>query len=798
MTQLPQDRFGSYDVALDGTGYLLDSDQESPFQVQAPDDALERTNLDPQLEQNVLDTLYWGRNRSWHEGQGQTRLDVPPRFQIDPTTASSPYKHLRSKGVDITTKGQLTLLHKTSLALALTNQDPAPQKIGVTDSYAYVAAGQPNLKRFSALDASDVVTLASGTSSAQEVRDMASDGSTLYVALGPDGITRSVVPGTAQLDAMDSLSTWTFSGGTGDTLTVDTATKKEGTGSLLITVNDGTQRTWTATKTFGSSQNLASQQFTLWLDSSAPASVGIAVEMRFQTSGGNYFTRMLPVPVSGVWLQTVSNRLTDFTPVGSPSWTNINSFILIWTSPVSAGGGKFRFDDLEAVTANAFGSWGTWDARVLGWCNDQLFAAGVKSGTQWRFYKTASGTGGAEVYVLPDGWTVTSIRALGGLVYFSAYRGGKGVVYVYDGQNSPTVACPFEAIGNGTIPLSLVPFAGAGMLIGCRRLTATPSGGLGVWYRGFPDAAGALRIERLAVLGVDDGRDYGIRCGISYGDFAYGGWNYGDEPPGENFLVDTTKRSGLGIYWPETGGYGRSYLTPTGSAVSGIVEDCSVFKGRRMFSIGGVGLFIEQSTFEAEGGVVTSLIDVNVSADKVWLAEESYYANPEAVPSPVAHAYSLDATTWLNDTVAANPATVRMRTSFKTLGLKTPALYGRTRLLSVGGVITPILYQSGIGGYPATKPLPVYVLSIRAFPSSETLDGARVHLMGDGWAALNRLLTLQQNQTIVEFQPPWSFSDPANPVSYWVRVSDIQAAKGWNSLGAPAGGIVDVKLHTVP
>lgn len=788
MTQLTQDKVSLFDVVIDGVGYVLDSEQESPFQVQAPDDALERTNLDAQLEQNVLDTLYWGRNRSWHEGQGQTRLDVPPRFQIDPSTASSPYKHLRSKGVDITTRGQLTLLHRTAKGGAtLTNQDPTPQKIATTDLYAYVTAGL-NVVRSSDLFLADNTVQA--TTSAQNAVDIATDGGVTYVACGTDGIYRatSAAGGETQQEAADSLTNWAVSG-TGTSLTLDTADKKEGTASVRMNL----ATTGTLTKTFASAKDFSAVNLIkVWMEAGAAGTV----ELRMSTSGGNYFSRFVSLGTE-TWIQDVSNRLTDWTTVGSPNWNSIASFIIV------AGTGALTevlVDDLRTVVTSAFSSWGTWDARVLGWCNDQLFAAGVKTGTQWRFYKAASGTSGAEIYILPDGWVVTDIVSLSGLVYVAAYRGGKGVVYAYDGVNPTlTVACPTDALGNGTQPLSLTPFSGAGILIGCRRLTTTPSGGLGVVYRSFPDAAGALRLERLAVLGADDGKDYGVRCGISYGDYSYFGWNYGDETAGENFLVDQTKRSGLGVYWPETGGWGRSYVTPTGADVSGIVEDAAVFKGRRLFTVGGVGIYVEQTTYEPEGGVVTSLIDVNVSADKVWLAEESYYSATEAISTPVAHAYSLDGTTWLNDTGSAGSgSSVRMRTSFKALGLKTPSIYGRTRLLTTSGTVTPTLWQTGIGGYPATKPLPIYVLSLRAYPSGELLDGSRTHQMGDGWAALNRLLTLQQAQTIVEFQPPWAFSDPAHPVSYWVRVSDVQAGKGWNSLGAATGGVVDVKLKAVP
>lgn len=787
MALLRADQMSSWDVGIDGWGYVLDELDPSPYQLQCQDDALEKTSIDTQLEMNKLDTLYWGANRSWHEGQGQTRLDVPPRFQIDPSTASSPYKHLRSKGVDITTRGQLTLLHRTTRVRPNANLDPNPQKLVATDTYLYAAGLGNAVWRWAQLDGSDANTIGDGSAGNAQVLDFATDGGYVFAALGTEGISRLPIPTLAQINAADALTGWA---GTNATLTLDAINKKEGTNAINIAVANGV--TGTATLTFGSAQNYSARdKFTMWLN--APVSV-TTLELRFITSVGNYFTYTLFG--SAGWVDWDVSRI-GAASVGSPAWTNINSIALVWTN-ATGGTVNIMVDDLEAVTGGSFAIWGTWDARVIGWANDQLFAAGIKTGTQWRFYKAAAGAAGAEVYVLPDGWTVTSIRALGGLVYFSAYRGSRGVVYVYDGVNSPTIACPWDAIGNGTVPLSLIPFSGAGMLIGCRRLGTVGTGGLGVLYRGFPDAAGALRLERLAILGADDGRDYGIRCGIAWGDFSYFGWNYGDEVPGENFLVSQVKRSGLGVYWPETGGWGRSYLTDVGGSYSGIVEDCTVFKGRRIFSVGGFGVFTEQLTYEAEGGVQTSLIDVNVSADKIWLAEESYYSATEAIASPVSHAYSLDGTSWLNDTGGAGAgSSVRMRTSFNALGLKTPSLYARTRLTTTSGTVTPVLFSTGIGGYPATKPLPIHALMIRAYPSSERLDVSRTHQRHDGWAVLGRLITLWQNQTIVDYQPPWAFSDP-NGISYRVRVAQVQATKGWNATGDATGGIASVQLKVCP
>jgi hypothetical protein len=789
VTLLRPDQMSTFDVVLDGWGYVLDELDPNPYQLQCQDDALEKTSIDTQLEMNKLDTLYWGANRSWHEGQGQTRLDVPPRFQIDPSTASSPYKHLRSKGVDITTRGQITLLHRTAKGGAtLVNQDPSPQKIATTDLYAYVTNGL-NVVRSSDLFVADNTVQATG--SAQNAVDIATDGGVTYVACGTDGIYRatSAVGGETQREAADSLTNWAVSG-TGATIQLDTGDKKEGTASVRMNLNVGQG---TMTKTFAAPIDFSAVNLIkFWME---VGNAGV-VEVRLQTSGGNFYSRLLTLGTE-TWTQDVTAR-TDWAAFGSPNWNSIAAWVIVSTAPNV----EVLVDDLRTVVTSSFASWGTWDARVLGWANDQLFAAGIKTGTQWRVYKAAATTTGAELYVLPDGWAVTSIRALGGLVYFSAYRGGKGVIYVYDGQNpSLTIACPWDALGNGTIPLTMIPFSGAGMLIGCRRLTTTASAGLGVLYRGFPDAVGSLRLERVAIHGADDGRDYGIRCGIAYGDFAYFGMNYGDEPTGENFLVDTTKRTGLGIYWPETGGWGRSYLTPTGAAVSGIVEDAAVFKGRRIFTVGGVGVYVEQATYEPEGGVQTSLIDVNVSADKVWLAEESYYSATEAITSPVSHAYSLDGSSWLNDTGGGGAgSSIRVRTSFATLALKTPSIYARTRLTTTSGTVTPVLLSTGIGGYPATKPLPIHALMIRAYPSAERLDISRTHARHDGWAVLGRLITLWQNQSIVDYQPPWAFADPTQPngISYKVRVAQVQATKGWNATGDATGGIASVQLKVCP
>jgi hypothetical protein len=114
--------------------------------------------------------------------------------------------------------------------------------------------------------------------------------------------------------------------------------------------------------------------------------------------------------------------------------------------------------------------------------------------------------------------------------------------------------------------------------------------------------------------------------------------------------------------------------------------------------------------------------------------------------------------------------------------------------------MSPVLFFTGIGGYPATKPLDTMVLSIRAYPSSERLEGGQTRDRSAGYAALARLIALWTNQTIVDFQPPWAFADPAQPggISYRVRVSDLLVEKGWFANPDRPGGIISAKLKVVP
>jgi len=773
MTTLRSDQFTAFDFALDGVGYMLEPEAQAivgipAYSTDGPDIAVERQSLSDSLSDNKLDALAWSSNRSWHEGAGQKRHDQPE--------FSSPHRFLESEGVDITEKGQLTLLPSCSKVLSLTNVDPtAPQRLTASDSHVWVAAGQPNLRRFAALDGTDVATVSTATETSQDTYDLASDGSLVYIALGVDGTHRYGTPTTTTREAFDATTGFT---GSGDftTHSIDTANKQEGTGAYIQNSNRTVGVDAVSSKTLsGAPLNLSSvDQFKIWAANNDPTRNAGYFEYRLLTSSGNYFKRVVPVPndTTGAWYEDTASRTTGFTSVGSPSWSNINTLEIRHQATTNAESGSSIWDSLRTVTLSGAAHYCDWDARVLGWAKDRIYAAGISSGTTWRFYEVVSGTPTAAIHVFPEGIEVTDIVELQGYVYISTKRGRRGSVYCYDGTNNPFVAVPMPP---GEQALALFPFLGAGLLVGGRRLTSTSSGGVGVVYRAFPTASGALNMERVVVIGSDDGKDYGVRTCTAYGDWAYFGWPYAD-----------SGASGLGVYIPETGGYSRGLE----GTVSKIVIDSVVFKGRRVFTLDGSGVWVEGSSVVTSGNVVSSLIDLNVSADKVWLAQESTFAALVSGQT-VTHEYSTDGgTTWTGSAVANTVGDKRLRTY---RGFKSQSVHLRTTLGTNGA--TPTLYSTGIGGWAATKPFTVHRLVVRAYPDQQDRTGAVYDGQDRGWQTYNALEALRVASLPVQFQAPdW----PASATTLNVRVTGVQRVGDWGYMGREGqGGLILLELKEV-
>lgn len=99
-----------YDCALNGVGYRVAWEiakllhfQHGPYLEIATDLVVERTDLNvEEMTENKLDKLYWDSQRSWHNGAGQIRFDVPK--------ASDPFAYLSSVNIDVRVPGQAFLL----------------------------------------------------------------------------------------------------------------------------------------------------------------------------------------------------------------------------------------------------------------------------------------------------------------------------------------------------------------------------------------------------------------------------------------------------------------------------------------------------------------------------------------------------------------------------------------------------------------------------------------------------------------------------------------------------------------
>lgn len=960
--------FRQFDAVLDSIGLILESDSDQAYDLQLPDAVVERTDVGEELSENKLDTLYWGANRSWHEGAGQKRLDMPE--------VSSPYRFDESRGIDINERGEARLLPATARILGLSNTDPAPQKMVATDTHAFVAAGQPNLRRFSDLDtADDQIAVSTLTETSQETLDLASDGIQVFIALGPDGTHRSTTPAQVTEEAFDATTGWS---GTSLTFLADTATRKQGTASLVIDSDSAAETI--AERTFGTARNFTtSDTFRIWL---RPLSAISNLRLRLFTSAGNYFERTVADLAAGAWYEDVSVRLVDWVAVGAPDWANITRLQVVipsggtvvapslramgtqvesegtvavpkpvgtlagdvmiaavvhgpgaspsgetltitspegWTLiradgsnprhslfykvaavgepstytftinaskvvsgiisswlgadnsfPINAHGGlvaggssttvdapsvsttvgdtrilyfaavkrrdvtftwsagtvetfdeqtagdepsfagsekalaamgasgiatatasllvtervgqtialtpagrrNVHVDDFRSVPGIAFTHWSDWDSRVVTWAKDRLWAAGIKTGSTWRFFEAGAGVTSAERASLPEGFVITDIAELGPFIYFSAYRSTRSMIYAYDGVNAPFVALDLPP---GEQALMLQPFSGAGLLIGVRRLKPVASGGLGVIYRAFSSASGHLVREEVHEIGDrSDSLDYAPSGSFGLLDHIYYGWPYAD-----------SSSCGLGQYDPETGGFSRHLH----ASVPGRIVDAVTFKGRRLFTVDGDGVWAERPTFASSGHIVSSAIDINISAPKDWLRQSSAFRLPSG--ASVRHEYSTDdGETWVGVETATSGERLDTPRDVSAVSIQ----YRVTLLPPPGAADSPVLLESGIGGWPVARARPSHVLLIRSYPNTKTREGSQNSDSAGGWKLLAELEKRWKEGGALDYQPPW-FMHSIKTLK--VRVADVRLRGPWGLTGDEQGGLIQLTLKEV-
>lgn len=162
-----------YPVAIAGHPYLLDDKQFGLFKHETiptlrpyfiTADTLGEKNINPE-------SLWRASQNTWHKGAGQRHLD---------RTDSDPSKFWQSKGVNVWTKWQLSLLPDTTQARASANTN---LRMAVAGTYLYVTDGNTlayttNLTSF---------TTVTGTPAAS-AGAVCSDGNTVYIAYAGNAV----------------------------------------------------------------------------------------------------------------------------------------------------------------------------------------------------------------------------------------------------------------------------------------------------------------------------------------------------------------------------------------------------------------------------------------------------------------------------------------------------------------------------------------------------------------------------------------------------------------------------------
>lgn len=134
MAILPHGIPDEYDCAINGIGYILAGELQTPY---APlrssetyrkfgkDLQVERQDTSEEMSENKVDDLYWSSQRSWYSGQGQRRLDSPE--------LSDPESYLQGKNIDpFKERGALLLSNQINIAHAGIEGSSSTSAFGVS------------------------------------------------------------------------------------------------------------------------------------------------------------------------------------------------------------------------------------------------------------------------------------------------------------------------------------------------------------------------------------------------------------------------------------------------------------------------------------------------------------------------------------------------------------------------------------------------------------------------------------------------------------------------------------------
>lgn len=177
---------GKWDCALNGHTFMIDWKNTytgvGRFTRQSISLLKPQQDTSGNVSESSLNPEEFARRaaESWHHGAGQTHLD---------RADSDPYRFRTSKGVDVWTKWGVSLLGATTAKRASANTNLQLVPVG---SYLYGADGNE------VYSTTDMTTWTSRDvhdgEGAQSVKSLATDGATVYAALGSNGIHSSAAP----------------------------------------------------------------------------------------------------------------------------------------------------------------------------------------------------------------------------------------------------------------------------------------------------------------------------------------------------------------------------------------------------------------------------------------------------------------------------------------------------------------------------------------------------------------------------------------------------------------------------
>ena len=447
--------------------------------------------------------------------------------------------------------------------------------------------------------------------------------------------------------------------------------------------------------------------------------------------------------------------------------------------------------DSDFATSSGSTQFSTADVRSVTWCKQQCLAAGIKSGTQWRlmsFPITTPPVTPTELLVLPDGFTVpqNGIAEAGGFAYFACNNNDVAYIYSWDGVSTFGIAAQLPA---GEQVTSIHGLLGKYLMVATATLGHSGNYTDCHLYQGTITSAGVLNLTN--VYHWNTGLEYTIDGMEEVGGRLFFGWP--DIVSGY---------ASLAVFDPKYTSVARHLEVPGNPSAPRIGELCSS-QGLLVYidyhDTGQPVYYQSTSQYCAVGTVVGSIFDWNIDANKNVLRAEAAY-EPLPANTEVDLEYSTNGTSF---TVVTTDASTGSTSAAAQLGIAAKRINYELVLKSLSGqTATPIVKKAGLASWYRDRARGTHIIAVKAddrmqLKNATDYPGSGPQLGENIYATLR---TLQQNQTLVDFQPPgWgaATSDGQHNRSMKVNVRALKTFKKWTP-GVGFGMVIQATLVEVP